>query len=156
MPVELVGFRKVLVATDGSENAERATDTAIEIAKRYQAKLVVVNIVPPPGGLMLASESATPQSAVVTEQYYKNSRTRAKKLVDRVASKAKAEGVDVVGRFADGSVSVVEMITRLAEEEKADLVVVGTRGLAGFKKLLLGSVSGGVVTHAHCSVLVVR
>ena len=48
------------------------------------------------------------------------------------------------------------MITEFAKKERADLIVVGTRGLSGFKKLLPGSVSSGIATHAPCSVLVVR
>jgi nucleotide-binding universal stress UspA family protein len=52
--------------------------------------------------------------------------------------------------------SIVQAILELAAKESVDLIVMGTRGMTGFKKLLMGSVSGGVVTHAQCSVLVVR
>jgi nucleotide-binding universal stress UspA family protein len=52
--------------------------------------------------------------------------------------------------------SVVEAIVEYATEEKAQLIVMGTRGMTGFKKMLLGSVSNGVVNHAPCAVLVVR
>ena len=52
--------------------------------------------------------------------------------------------------------SVVETIVNQAVKENVDLIIVGTRGLGGFKKLLLGSVSNGVVSHAHSPVLVIR
>ena len=53
--------------------------------------------------------------------------------------------------------SIVEEIIEKAEHEKeVDLIVIGTRGLGGFKKMLLGSVSSGVITHSHCNTLVVR
>ena len=51
---------------------------------------------------------------------------------------------------------MVEEILGVAEKEKIDLIVIGTRGLGGFRKLLQGSVSSGVMTHAKCNVLVVR
>ena len=53
-------------------------------------------------------------------------------------------------------VSVVEAIVNDAESRNVDLIVIGTRGLSGFTKLLIGSVSSGVVSHAHCSVFLVR
>jgi nucleotide-binding universal stress UspA family protein len=54
------------------------------------------------------------------------------------------------------ALSVVEAINDVALNEKVDLIVTGTRGLSGFKKVVLGSVASGVVEHAHCSVLVVK
>ena len=54
------------------------------------------------------------------------------------------------------SFSVVETILEQGDKSNVDLIVIGTRGLTGFKKLLVGSVSSGVISHAHCSVLIVR
>jgi len=51
---------------------------------------------------------------------------------------------------------VVETIISHAAKEDVDLIVVGTRGLGGFKKMLMGSVSSGIISHADCPVLVVR
>jgi nucleotide-binding universal stress UspA family protein len=50
----------------------------------------------------------------------------------------------------------VYAITNYADEKHVDLIVVGSRGMGGFKRMLLGSVSSGILNHAHCSVLVVR
>jgi len=58
--------------------------------------------------------------------------------------------------FVEGVTSTVQGIVEFASNEKVDLIVIGTRGLSGFKRLLIGSVSSGVVAHAHCPVLVVR
>jgi nucleotide-binding universal stress UspA family protein len=55
-----------------------------------------------------------------------------------------------------GSASAVGGIVGFAEKENVDLIVVGTRGRSGFKKLLLGSVASGVVSYAHCPVLIVK
>ena len=54
------------------------------------------------------------------------------------------------------SKSVIESIVSYADKNKVDLIVIGTKGLTGFKKLLLGSVARGVIDHGHCPVLLVR
>lgn len=69
---------------------------------------------------------------------------------------ARDEGLPVKGIVRRVSASVVETIIDCASEEKVDLIVLGTRGQGGFRKLLVGSVSSGVVTHADCNVLVIR
>jgi len=71
-------------------------------------------------------------------------------------SMAEKKGVKSKPQTSETVGSVVQAITDYAANEKIDLIVMGTRGMGGFKKMLLGSVSSGVVTHANCAVLVVR
>ena len=68
---------------------------------------------------------------------------------------AEAHGVKAKGELLEAS-STVQAIVEFATSEKADLIIVGTRGMTGFKKLILGSVSSGLVGHSECPVLVVR
>ncbi len=75
----------------------------------------------------------------------------------RILDSAKREGLSKVETLVEiSSSSIVETIVQVASAKKIDLIVIGTRGLGRFKRLLLGSVSSGVVTYAHCNVLVVR
>ena len=71
-------------------------------------------------------------------------------------SLAKRQNVKVTKRVLKGAASVVQSITDYAAAQNVDLIVVGTKGSGGFKRLLLGSVSSGVVNHGASSVLVVR
>src|SRR5438876_7535776 len=77
-------------------------------------------------------------------------------IVGETESKAKKQGIHVKTEIPEAVSSVVETIINHATKENVDLIIVGTRGLGGFKKMLLGSVSSGIVSHAHCPVLVVR
>ncbi len=147
-------FRRIMVAIDGSENARRAARVAVDVAKEYSSDLVVVNVIPPLTSIQVGVTPPVP--VTVTEQYYKDAKARAEDLVGEVVSEAKKRGVRARGVLLNKPYSVVEGITNYAKDEGADLIVLGTRGLGGFKKLLIGSVSSGVVDHAHCSVLIVR
>lgn len=142
-------FRKILVATDGSEAAKKATVTAIDLAKNCQAKLILLVVIPTSSELA-ASNPMTPGAS-------KNSwRRQVKKILGDAALRAREEDVKVETKTIENMSSTVHAIITYALDERVDLVVVGTRGIGGFEKLLLGSVSSGVVKRAPCSVLVVR
>jgi len=152
---EPVSFRRIVLATDGSRSAKRATQVAVELAKRYRAELIAINAIPAPSGLV-ASPSARFEGADVLDRYYEMARTRAKNIVEEAVALAKESGVQARGEVLDQPASAIELIISFAEGEGVDLIVSGTRGLSGFKKLLVGSVSSGLVSHAPCSVLIVR
>jgi nucleotide-binding universal stress UspA family protein len=82
--------------------------------------------------------------------------TEEEKVISKVASLAKTRGVGTVEKIVRQMGSAAEGITDYAEKNGVDLIVVGTRGMEGVKRLVFGSVASGVVSHAKCSVLVVR
>src|SRR2546422_10388387 len=88
--------------------------------------------------------------------YYAYARKAAMGIVGATESKAKKQGIQVKTEIPEAVSSVVETIINHATKENVDLIVVGTRGLGGFKKMLLGSVCSGIGSHAHGPVLVVR
>ncbi len=150
-------FRRILVAVDGSENSKRAARIAIELAVKFGAKLDVLHVVP-----RLTYES-TPMSltrAAVPPtgygQVYAEAHKEAEKYVGDIVSEAHAGGIVARGDVLENRASIVETIVGYSKSEEADLIVTGTRGQGGFKKLLIGSVSSGVVAHAECPVLIVR
>ena len=78
------------------------------------------------------------------------------KHLDKVKQKVREKDVRVKTDVIIGISSVVKEIVEYAEKNKIDMIVVGSRGLSGIKKMLLGSVANGVVTYAHCPVLVAK
>ena len=148
-------FKGILVAVDGSPNSSRAADMAIDMAKKTGAHLFVLSVIPTPVYASTGVQGAV-GSGTVAEGILDRSKKDAEAFVATVVSKAEAEGLKVRGETMENVPSVVEAISDYAQEWRVDVVVVGTRGLSGFRKLVLGSVSSGLASHAPCSVLVVR
>jgi nucleotide-binding universal stress UspA family protein len=145
------GFGSILVAIDGSEGAQRAVSAAIELARKYVATLTVLHVVEIP---VMPYSSDKPVEIDLTRV---DEGTKAEgELVSKAALLAKTMGVKVVQKALRKMGSAVEGITDYAEKNGIDLIVVGTRGMGGVKRLVFGSVASGVVAHAKCSVLVVR
>ena len=144
-------FKRVLVPVDGSKNSKRAIRIAAAIAKKDGARLFVVHVVQTPVYLYMG-EMPSP----FIGEYMDFADTEARKMVNGMVLLAKSHGVKATGQVITDDPSIVEAIIDFAVKKRVDLIVVGTRGLTGFKKLLLGSVTSGIVSHAHCEVLVVR
>lgn len=143
------GFRldRILVAIDGSESAEEACEVAATIAKNSRAEVTILHVIP------TVSVFTPPFS----DEYYSLMQEVANKTVQQAALLFKKAGVtDVQKRAVIGRASIVQTIVEFAADSKSDMVIMGTRGLGGFRKITLGSVSNSVVFHAHCSVMVVR
>ena len=141
---------KILLATDGSEEATLAARTAVDIADKTNSELHVVYV---------GEEYGYPIYAVPEYEYARtiqeNHEQEVRKLLDAEVEQVKAVGGTVVGaHFGMGRPD--EEIVKLAEEIGAGLIVMGSRGRGGIRRSLMGSVSDSVVRHAHCPVMVVR
>src|SRR3989441_12129669 len=155
-------FKRILVALDGSENSARASQAALELAEKLKAELIVLHAMIPPA--LYYHTEISPEGPVIEppthereiDLYLEYARRVGRGIVDGTVSEAENRGITVRADIPETTSSVVETIVNHAVKENADLIVVGTRGLGGVKKLLLGSVSSGVVDHAHCPVLVIR
>ena len=153
----LAGFqiKRILIPTDGSESAARAAHAAIELAKKFGAELTVLHViaVPPTG---IAKARLSPGYDAELQEYFESAHKKGNLIVNEVTRLAEARGVKSTGLIREYAFSVVETILEEATKSNIDLIVMGTRGLTGFKELLIGSVSSGVMHHAPCSVLIVR
>jgi nucleotide-binding universal stress UspA family protein len=149
-------FQKILVVVDGSEASRRASELAVDMAEKFKSELYILHVFRGYPEYMTVFPNAPMPSGETLESFEDYARKAALEVVGRTVSiaeqkniKAKSETSEIVG-------SVVQAITDYAAIRKIDLIVMGTRGMGGFKRMLLGSVSSGVVTHAGCPVLVVR
>jgi nucleotide-binding universal stress UspA family protein len=148
-------LKKVLVATDGSDNAKRAVEGAIQIAKRSDAQLIVLSVamelVPP-----VYSPIGVDVPTVDYSAFLRRAEADAKSIADAAAKSAQEQSVNTRAVVLRSITSIAEAVIEEAKKENVNLIIVGTRGLGGFKRLLLGSVSSAIIEHAPCSVLVVR
>ena len=144
-----VRFGRIAVAIDGSPNSEDALATAIDLASKYGSELTILTVAPVVPVYLPSTGPYLP--AAITE----GDVTRYRELVDSAVKKAQAGGVSAVTGVCGEGVIVDEILSHL-ETHPTDLVVVGSRGLSAAKRLLIGSVSGALVSHAPCPVLVVR
>ena len=152
----LLRFQRILVAVDGSEGSRRASEVAVDLAEKFNAQLYVLHAFRGYPEYLTMFPSAPSPSGEAIEAYEAYARKAALEVVGRTVSMAEKNGVKAKAKTSETVGSAVQAITDYAAAEKIDLIVMGTRGMGGFKKMLLGSVSSGVVTHAQCAVLVVR
>ncbi len=162
--VSLRLFKRIVVAVDGSRSSSRALQIAARLAKTNKAELTVVSVVPRPpytfAQIPSLPASGLPAIATVPmtrlADYYEHASKTSQRCVDEAELIARTQNVRVDGQVLSGYSSTVNSITEYAKKRKADLIVVGTRGSGGFRRLLHSSVSNGVVTNGASSVLVVR
>ena len=144
-------FHKIMVAFDGSADSIKAVEYAKFLAAKFTSPIVVVHVYSPPV-MAYAWAMGTP---VVDSGLEEAARKGAEEILGNGVRLAKEQGARVSGELLEAP-SVVQALVEFASNEKVDLVVIGTRGMTGFKKLVMGSVSTGVASHAPCPVLVVR
>jgi nucleotide-binding universal stress UspA family protein len=145
-----IPLKKIIVPLDGSDWSFRAAKYAIKIAKMANAEIIFMHaVVNPPYG--------DPKSAgVMITAYIKEAEELAELWYAKAGNMASNAGVKFMAETILDVASAADSIVNYAESKKADLIVIGTKGRTGLKRLLLGSVASGVVTHARCPVLVTR
>jgi nucleotide-binding universal stress UspA family protein len=147
---------KILVAVDGSNPSVDAAEIAIDIAERHGAHLIALYVISSNiryeyDGSYLTSSALGPFKDIVNIAMNKG-----QKFVDKVKEMSYGKATKVETEVLVAVDSVVKEIVNYAEKQNIDLIVIGTRGISGFKRMLLGSTASGVVTYSHCPVLVVR
>lgn len=150
-------FSKLLVPIDGSEPSFHAARVAINIANKFNSEIIVLFVVVSPSKSEYANLTGlvTPkQIDMIIENAKKESKTWFNRIEDIV--RKKNSNIKVSTKVILTGIAVYGEIIHYAQEENIDLIVIGTRGRSGIKKLLLGSTASGVVTYANCPVLVTK
>jgi nucleotide-binding universal stress UspA family protein len=148
---------RILLATDGSKEAELATRTAIDLAQKTGSELHVVHVfgIAPVGPPVYPEATDLQGEALEEEAEERISEQRAREVLEVEVGKVRSAGGTLVeAHLIEGRIA--PEIVALAEEIGAGLIVMGSRGRGGIRRALMGSVSDAVVRHAHCPVLVVR
>jgi nucleotide-binding universal stress UspA family protein len=141
----------ILLATDGSDEAKQATQTAAELSKATGSEIHVIYTLPTPAELI----GYHYYSEEIRESLIGGAERDAETFLKEQAEKINSAGGKVVETHLRSG-SPEKEILRAAEALDVGLIVIGSRGLGAISRALMGSVSDSVVRHAHCPVLVVR
>lgn len=149
-------YTRILVATDGSELADKGVEAGLALAKALQASVVLVTASEPwrdvypgdPNGMALSSE--------LRDGYRKSKQADCERILDEARARAQAAGIDAVDAVYVADRMPADAILETAEAQGADLVVMASHGRSGLRRLLLGSQAQAVVSHGTLPVLVVR
>lgn len=138
-----VGWKTIVFATDGSKYSALAAGRAIAFAKSYGGELKVLSVVDVPTEFYAEAPQAVEDMV-----------RKAKEFVAAVKKQAEAESVPA--ETFVGEADAYEAVNNLAQEQKADMIVIGSHGRTGLRRLLMGSVAEKVIGYAGCPVLVVK
>lgn len=138
-----IGWRKIILATDGSSFSDLAAERAFDFARSYGGEITILSVVD------VTDEFATQAPQMVTQMI-----TKAQALVGGIGEKALAQKIKATCLVKEGEAH--EVITNIAVAQGADVIVMGSHGKTGLRRLLMGSVTEKVIGLAPCPVLVAR
>jgi nucleotide-binding universal stress UspA family protein len=142
-------FKKILVPWDGSKHSNLAFKVALDMAKKYNAKIHLVTC------LSHADTGASYLGNSFKKEIFKTARDVITNRMSKLQNDSKKADISTsIDVFITDS--TVKQLVTFAKARKIDLVIMGSRGLTGWKKLLLGSVANGVSQQVHCPVFIVK
>jgi len=154
-------FKNILVPLDGSEHSSRALETAIQITKKFDAKITLIHVysVTAPPVIMPEPTTLTPSGVPImtpaeVTKIVETAREVGRKILTNGKQKVASESIEVEAVLEEGN--IVHEITKFAKETKSDLIITGVKGISKLKELLVGSVSEGIIKQAPCPVLTVK
>ena len=141
-------YERIVVGTDGSDSASGAVSHALQVAKLTGATVHIVTAYKNASAMAAMSPETVAYLPADGEV-----RKQAEDVCERAAGQARSSGIKVETHPTPGNAA--EALIQVAEGQRADLIVVGSRGMAGARRVL-GSVPNNVAHHAPCSVLIVH
>jgi nucleotide-binding universal stress UspA family protein len=137
-------YMNILVPLDGSNYSKKALFQACDMAKNYQANLILVYVVDKSPALNLLDRN----------EYLKMLRKFGKKVLIKGKETAKDKGIDTTTVMKEGNIT--NEIVKLAKSKKCNLIIVGSKGLGATARFFLGSISNKLANNSPCSVLIVK
>lgn len=150
-------FNKILVPIDGSPNSMKALVYGVGLAQKHGSDLIALHVLFSQSGFVFHKGTATGTITTSSlDELNAEAKAEARKWFDEIMIISKSKNVTVKTEVVLSVISIVEAILTYSEKENIDLIVVGSKGRSGWKKLILGSVASGISTYAHCPVLIVK
>lgn len=150
-------FSKILVPVDGSINSMKAIDYAVNLAEKYKSELIALHVLYSQTGFAFHKE---PVAGIITSSSLNDlnfeAKQEAEKWFKEINKRAEKMNVQIKTEVVFTVISIVEGILTHAENENIDLIIIGSKGKSGWKKLIVGSVASGISTYAHCPILIVK
>lgn len=149
---------RILVAIDGSKESMAAATHAVTLAYIHDAELLALTVINTQPWFYSSKPYGWADNQTM-EKVHKKDRDEAQHWLNQIKANAEDNGIKISTKILmvpTTSSSTSAAIVNYAEQNNTDLIVVGTRGRTGFKKMLLGSTALGVLTYAHCPVMIVK
>jgi nucleotide-binding universal stress UspA family protein len=148
-----VNFKKIMIATDGSDCSMLAADKGVELARLSGGTVYAVCVVSMASLSMYGDYFSSMGVNPYWELIYEELKNQGQRAVDSVKGLGETKGVNVESVLLEGHPA--DELIRYAEENGMDIIVMGSLGRTGIDRLLLGSVAGNVVRHSKVPVMVV-
>jgi len=150
-------FSKILIPIDGSTNSMKAIDYAVDLANKYKSELLALHVLYSQSGFAFHKETV---AGAITSSSLNDlnldAKQEAEKWFKEINEKAEKRKVQIKTEVVFTVISIVEGILTYAEKEDINLIIIGSKGKSGWKKLIVGSVASGISTYAHCPILIVK
>jgi len=150
-------FSKILIPVDGSTNSMKAIDYAIDLADKYKSELLALHVLYSQSGFAFHKETV---AGAITSSSLNDlnleAKQEAEKWFEEINKRAEERKVQIKTEVVFTVISIVEGILTYAEKENINLIIIGSKGKSGWKKLIVGSVASGISTYAHCPILIVK
>jgi nucleotide-binding universal stress UspA family protein len=143
-------YKHILVPVDGSATSQKAIANALAVAQAFKTQVTVIYVIDPYAFTGVGTDFAYGQA-----EYLSAATTEANEAIKTAKQAFEGIGITATGSIVEGH-AIYRGILDTAESINADLIVMGSHGRRGLEKLVLGSVTAQVLSHAHLPVLVVR
>jgi nucleotide-binding universal stress UspA family protein len=135
----------------------KAIDYAVNVAEKYKSEIIALHVLYSQTGFAFHKETV---AGTITSSSLNDLNLEAKQEAEKwfkeINKRAEKMNVQVKTEVVFTVISIVEGILTHAEKENIDLIIIGSKGKSGWKKLIVGSVASGISTYAHCPILIVR